>query len=73
MNIYLADRSAKEREKRQPRGQREKMQPIRLQLAVRTQELDHGNRFIFKQFPNNLYSLGTYVMINYSILLEEDE
>ena len=55
------------------RGQREKMQPIRLQLAVRTQELDHGNRFIFKQFPNNLYSLGTYVMINYSILLEEDE
>ena len=49
------------------------MQPIRLQLAVRMQELDHGNRFIFKQFPNNLYSLGTYVMINYSILLEEDE
>ena len=49
------------------------MQPIRLQLAVRTQELDHGNRFIFKEFPNNLYSLGTYVMINYSILLEEDE
>ena len=54
------------------RGQREKMQPIRLQLAVRTLALDHGNRFIFKQFPNNLYSLGTYVMINYSILLEDD-
>jgi len=49
------------------------MQPIRLQLAVRTPALDHGNRFIFKQFPNNLYSLGTYIMINYSILLEEDE
>jgi len=49
------------------------MQPIRLQLAVGTQELDHGNRFIFKHFLNNLYSLGTYVMINYSILLEEDE
>ncbi len=49
------------------------MQPIRLQLAVRTPELDHGNRFIFKQFPNNFDSLGTYIMINYSILLEEDE
>ena len=70
MFVYLADRNAK---KGSHRGQREKMQPIRLQLAVRTQELDHGNRFIFKQFPNNLYSLGTYVMINYSILLEEDE
>ena len=73
MNIYLADRIAKEREKRQPQRTRKKIHPIRLQLAVRTQELDHGNRFIFKQFPNNLYSLGTYVMINYSILLEEDE
>ncbi len=49
------------------------MQPIRLQLAVRTPALDHGNRFIFKQFPNNYDSLGTYIMINYSILLEEDE
>ena len=49
------------------------MQPIRLQLAVRTPALDHGKRFIFKQFPNNFDSLGTYIMINYSILLEEDE
>ena len=55
------------------RGHREKMQPIRLQLAVRTPALDHGNWFIFKQFPNNFDSLGTYIMINYSILLEEDE
>ena len=55
------------------RGHREKMQPLRLQLAVRTPELDHGNRFIFKQFPNNFDSLVTYIMINYSILLEEDE
>ena len=64
MNIYLAAKCAKEREKRQP---------IRLQLAVRTPALDHGNRFIFKQFPNNFDSSGTYIMINYSILLEEDE
>ena len=49
------------------------MQPIRLQLAVRTPALDHGKRFIIKQFPNNYDSLGTYIMINYSILLEEDE
>ena len=55
------------------RGHREKMQPICLQLAVRTPALDHGNRFIFKQFPNNYDSSGTYIMINYSILLEEDE
>ena len=60
-------------EKGSHRGHREKMQPIRLQLAVRTPALDHGNWFIFKQFPNNFDSLGTYIMINYSILLEEDE
>ena len=55
------------------RGRREKMHTIRLQLAVRTLALDHRNRFIIKQFPNNYDSLGTYIMINYSILLEEDE
>ena len=70
MNKCLAAKSAKEREKGR---HREKMQPIRLQLPVRTPALDHGKRFIFKQFPNNFNSLGTYIMINYSILLEEDE
>ena len=49
------------------------MQPIRLQLSVRTPALDHGKRFIFKQFLNNYDSLRSYIMINYSILLEEDE
>ena len=47
MYKYLAAMSAKEREKSSHRGH-EKMQPIRLQLAVRTPELDHGKRFIFK-------------------------
>ena len=48
MNKYLAAKSAKEREKGSHRGHTEKMQPIRLQLAGRTPELDHGKRFIFK-------------------------